>query len=596
MNKFTLTTLLIYFISSNILSAQSLLKKMTLKKQVDNSSLVVEGKVISKKAYWDNDQKSIYTINHIKIYKVFKGQALKSVEIITPGGSVGLKVLKVYPSLNLNKGDIGIFYLVDNKTQNTTGMKQYKPYGSIQGFYKYNLRQDFAINPFNKKSGISTFFYYDIMNITKLRYTEIRRFNQQIKTSQNKTTRSPSSINFSPTISSAGTKSILTITGTDFGTTKGQVGFSSADDGGNTFINALETQVLTWTDTQIKVEIPSRAGTGKIQISNHSNNSIGLSNEDLNIMYSEFNIESDDVPTKDSGIIYAYQAQHINANNSGGYIWQMQTDFYNDIEFPGAKAAFERAMETWRCNSEINWIISESPSLLDEKISTQDGINIIRFDNGSELDEGVLGVCYSWYSGCITNGPNAEWFVDELDIVFDDNTNWYFGTGLPGVNQYDFETATLHELGHGHQLGHVINTNEDVMHFSTFSGEHQRRLNSNNIEAATTIQKRNTNSSVCSELAMLNYQCVSTGNNEDLESSISVFPVPTKQQFYIKNESVQKLDKVIIFDIRSRLIAEYDVTNNLNIISINLIGISKGVYFINIYSGNKIVTKKLLIE
>ncbi len=36
----------------------------------------------------------------------------------------------------------------------------------------------------------------------------------------------------------------------------------------------------------------------------------------------------------------------------------------------------------------------------------------------------------------------------ECDIVFNDNINWYCGTGTPGWNKYDIETVCLHEMGH----------------------------------------------------------------------------------------------------------------------------------------------------
>ena len=69
-----------------------------------------------------------------------------------------------------------------------------------------------------------------------------------------------------------------------------------------------------------------------------------------------------------------------------------------------------------------------------------------------------------------------------------------------------------------------------------------------------------------------------------------------QQQLNIKNESNMQLDKIVMFDIRGRMISEYDISNLLNPVSVNLIGKSRGVYFVEIYSGNEVVKKKIIIE
>ena len=71
--------LLLFAIGVSNLYGQILLKKASLEKQIKNSTLVVEGKVVSKKAFWDVENKNIYTANVIEVYKVFKGQLLLSV-------------------------------------------------------------------------------------------------------------------------------------------------------------------------------------------------------------------------------------------------------------------------------------------------------------------------------------------------------------------------------------------------------------------------------------------------------------------------------------------------------------------------------------
>jgi len=115
MKKITLTYLLIMllsFISS--LNAQGLIKEVSLEKQIEKSSLLIEGEVLSKESFWDKDNENIYTVNKIQVHKVFKGESLTTIDIITLGGVVGLKAEIVTPSLSLNVNDIGVFMLNDN--------------------------------------------------------------------------------------------------------------------------------------------------------------------------------------------------------------------------------------------------------------------------------------------------------------------------------------------------------------------------------------------------------------------------------------------------------------------------------------------------
>ena len=600
-NQITLI-LLLFAISLSNLYAQILLKEVPLKQQIEKSSLVVEGIVISKKSFWDADNKNIYTSNIIEVYKVFKGEPLETIEVITKGGTVGLSAEIVTPSLKLNYGDIGVLMLYDSNVklnlQSKSSKKQFKSYGSSQGFYKYNLYDNTAVNPFNKKQGITSDFYNEIISLTGSNFVEIKvanLVNKQSKSSKS-TLLVPGSITFTPTTVTAGTKTILTINGTGFGSLIGKVSFFNGDDGGATFIDALSSQIKTWNNTQITVEVPSEAGTGKIRVTdsdNVSTPSVGT----LTVIYSEINVIYDADDFTDSGgnngplLPNAYRTQHINDNTAGGYTWQMYTGFDGNTN---AKAAFLRAFDTWRCGTGINWVTGTPTSTVN--VAAFDGTNVIRFDIGSELETGVLGQCSFYFNGC-SLGTTFNWYVSELDIVFNDSENWNYSpvTNSTKLNQFDFETVALHELGHGHQLGHVIDT-FDVMHYAISNSEEQRVLGPSNITCASDIQKRSTTTAVCGQLVMTNHPCYLSIDEEELKEAISIYPNPAKGIFNIKNSSLLSLDKVVIYDIRGRLISEYDMRNSARIKTINLIGVSKGMYFVNIHSEKTMITKKLVLD
>lgn len=595
-------------LTSNDLWSQMMLKEISLKEQIDSSTMVVEGEVIAKQSFWDNHL--IYTANTVKVYKVFKGEPASTIQVITLGGTVGLKALVVSTGLKLQKGNVGLFMLqkspVNNPDANRILADQFQPFGAIQGFYKYDLYSDVAVNPFHKKEGISSEFYKEIKSVTGQNYVEVSTFNTERFNPSiiQKTAVAPIITSFNPTTVTAGTKMQLTINGSGFGSS-GVVSFSDADQGGDgVYMNALATQIVSWNDSQIIVEIPSGAGTGKIRVTDAALASI-VSATDLTVSYSELNVIYDaDDNTGTGGVNgpeepYAYSVQHYAQDIvSGGYVWQMQTQFFDDSEHPGARAAFERAFETWRCTTLINWTIGGSATTVD--VIANDDINVVRFDNGAELSNGVLGTCYSWYSGCGISAPNLDWFVAELDIVFDGGgtTDWNFGPGATTVlGDYDFETVALHELGHGHQLGHVIDTNA-VMHYALSFNEDQRVLTTNDITAATDVQNRSTSTSVCGQAEMTDYPgiCNLSVEDEFLNAAVKMFPNPSNGTFYITNEPYIQLKKAVIFDLSGRKISEFDLSGSSKTKPMNLTGLSKGIYLINIHSDRAFITKKLILE
>lgn len=605
-NRLLIIVALLIISNFKSVSAQEMLKEIPLSQQIEHADLVVEGRVVSKISYWENYL--IYTKSTIEVYKVFKGNPVTTVDIITEGGRVGLEALMVSSALKLKKNDTGVFVLKQNGSaiglgKSFSNQVRYKSYSAIQGFYKYDLIDDVAINPFNKKQGISSAFYDEIKSITHNNYVDVAGFNTaEINKSlnQNKTLSAVIS-GFNPTTATAGTQTQLTINGSGFGTSIGAVGFADADNGGAGFVDALETQIVSWNDTQIVVEIPSGAGTGKVRVTPPSSSS-AVSSSDLTISYSELNVVYDaddhtgDTPPGVNGSLkpIAYPLQHYGQSfQTGGYIWKMQTDFFNDIEHPGAKAAFERALETWRCTTKINWTISNNPVATD--VRAKDNTNIIRFDNGSELDAGVLGTCYSYYNGC-SNGASYDWYVSELDIVFDDATTWYYGTGDPGL-AFDFQSVAVHELGHGHQLGHVVNTNA-IMHYNISASEFNRVLSNDDITAGLDIQSRSNSNQICLLDLMTDYTGACSLGVDDIafQEAVKIYPNPSNGQFYISNELNVNLTKAAIYDISGRLISEFSIANAAKINPINLAGASKGIYFVNIYSNNGFVTKKIVIE
>ncbi|MCL5127438.1 T9SS type A sorting domain-containing protein [Algibacter sp. L4_22] len=553
-------------------NAQVMLKEIPLSQQIESSGLVVEGKVISKESFWNADQTNIYTINTVEVYKIFKGNPVEIVQVITTGGTVGNMSQKVSPSLNLNANDVGIFTLASDVNVTSNG---FRPYSGVQGFYKYDLNRDVVINPFNKREGIET-LYTEILSKTKADFSEVLKYNvaeQANKAAKSAKVLAPASISFTDQPVSAGTKTVLTINGTGFGSVKGGVGFANSSDGGASVTYALDSQVLTWTDERITVEIPSLAGTGLVTIVD-SNNDSSVSEEVLIVSFALLTNEN-------AG--KAYPVQYYGANGNGGLTWSMSTDLSSNSS---ANLAFMRAFETWRCETGINWGVSANTTT--QNSAGLDAENVIAFS--PNLPEGYLGATTVYYDSCNA----SDWVVAEVDVIFDGKTDWFYAEdGF--VFGFDFETVALHELGHAQLLDHVIDES-DPMHFNIQSFIANHELSDSNKEAANIIVTNSTTNAVCSYQLMSGYSCLLGIEEDVLESGVDLYPNPAKTEFFIKKSVSINLEFVIIYDVNGRLISKHDVSKTSGLQTISLSGISKGLYFVNISSDLASITKKLIVD
>jgi len=503
MKKLLFTVLSTFILT--YLSAQCSLIEVPLAQRASASTLIVEGAVVAQHAYWNANHTMIYTANEIELYKIFKGSVgTSSIEIITEGGTVGLDRITVEPTLELIVGQVGMFTCTPvvrakGNLVSRGGLPQFEAYASAQGFVKYNTESATASDPFRTYGDLQTQIYNVCAPAGKQQYRTIKAFDfSSTHRAPDEVLAGPVISGFSPSTVTAGTHTILTINGSNFGTVQAssEVRFKNADDGGATTITPLATQYISWSSTQIKVEVPSGAGTGNFEV---FTGVTGTSPSQLTVSYAHLNVEFD----PGSGTT-AYETDHINDNGSGGYTWQMNTGFNADVN---ARASFMRAFDTWRCNTGVRWTIGANTSIND---AVSDGTNVICFDNTAPLSAGVLGVCYSYWSGC-ASGPNIIWYVSELDIIFDEGSNiapqtWQYGPSLPSINQYDFETVAVHELGHGHQLGHVISFGA-IMHYAIANGSSNRSLGSSDLAGGNYVQAKSITPNLCGPGAMSSMTC-----------------------------------------------------------------------------------------
>ncbi|MDB4106984.1 PKD domain-containing protein [Bacteroidia bacterium] len=484
-------SLISFLLLSFMISAQCSIEAWSMKKRIDHSTVIVEGKVINQSGTWDAGQGRIYTLSTIEVYKSFKGNISSSqIVIATEGGRVGLDILQVSPSLELQNGEVGLFLLKNSDVTFTQQNSTLKPTASVQSFVKYDVNAIRAFDYRKTYTSINLELYSEIQNLVGEDYTIIKNFNTESRRNIIKPLSPPVITSFSSSSLISGTSTELTITGSNFGFARGsgKVGFKDANYGdGRYYYSPTSWSYVSWSNSQIKVIVPTRAGTGKVQVFNASGES-SESSTDLTVDWSHLNIN---YPLSASDTPF-FELQHVNTDTKGGYTWQMNTNFAGKT---APVASFLRSLEEWRCETQMNWSVGNNTTV-DTVLS--DNVNMVRFTN---FGDSKLGVCYSWYSGCFVGSSDMNWYVKELDIEFDSTYAWYYGTGTPTTFQYDFQSVTTHELGHGHQLGHVRDDSK-VMHYSLSNGQRKANLVASDISAGVFIKNKGIAAGVCSKGAM----------------------------------------------------------------------------------------------
>ena len=67
MKRFLLVLILLFILPFTVHAQSALMYEVPLEKQIASSSLIVEGKVISKESVWNNSKTLIYTINVVQV-------------------------------------------------------------------------------------------------------------------------------------------------------------------------------------------------------------------------------------------------------------------------------------------------------------------------------------------------------------------------------------------------------------------------------------------------------------------------------------------------------------------------------------------------
>jgi len=413
----------------------------------------------------------------------------------------------------------------------------------------------------------------------------------------------------------ASNNSRLTIQGTGFGSARGNVYLTNADNGGASYLPLNYYDIKNWTDTLVEINVPSLIdsfpnhpcpGTGMFYLKTNSGDSIikGPITMPYAISNATYTVNTYD----------KIRADLADINHLGGYTFYMDTSIthYNPLLVPMIK----KAMKDWTCKTGINIRLSDTLKFIHASIP--DGVSMIYMDPIVPIP-GALAVTTPQSRYCAELGStNTYVVVRDIDIrilrnphsVFPSVIDWFVDTNYTASapSKYNMFDVVLHELGHAGLLKHV-NQSNDLMWYNVTAGAAANYISNDDANGGTEVVTKSTQNSYTGSciangtLITLVGSCSmgSSGINQYLSNNYFLNLYPNPNGGAVLNINFQAPTnsnvQIEVYDMMGRAVSSYDLNNRNEInstYSLDVSNLSQGMYMVNLVIDKVKVCQKFI--
>jgi len=469
------------FLSANT----CMLPVYSLDELVQQSTSIFEGAIIAQHSFWDADRINILTANTIAVTQLVslnnqETSTIQKVILITKGGQVNNDYMTFSGASHFQIGDSGLFFTQSSK-HNITQKMDAPCFSLIQSQSNF-LNQQTQSYTIAQKEYSPHQVYQKIQEISK------KQFSFSPKSANLKYKKSLAAIsNISPLNLPADGTQVIKIQGTSFGNLSGDASIYMPNcnySNGVTYIEIPKNFISSWSNTLIQIKVPGfdiqtgfpGVGTGKVKVRTANGTEV-TSTQTVTISYNHKKLESKNI-------------DFISHNNDGDMPFYISKSLIDD----GALPAIERAMDLWYCQTGIRFSIVGT---VNEGCYKVDNKNVISYDDDCSISQ--LGFTRLLVSSCTSKN---EPYLRDLDIIINRDKNWNFDLINSPNGSSDFASTILHELGHAHMLGHVLNK-DDILFPIIQNTSTKKELTENNKMGGDKILSASKDQNGCSSYSPL---------------------------------------------------------------------------------------------
>jgi hypothetical protein len=461
---------------------------------LNESEYIFEGRVINRCSYYDNSERTIYTNYQVEISKIFKGAlSCGTVSILYPGGQTQNESLEFSHVDEFGVGFIGTFgcknaQIINSSNCNASSNSQLlKPVRYVNGSIGYF---DDPVNYIAEGYGFEISDINDLYNFLQIAcgisYTNcnanLKIENWTNNKREKKKIRSTDPIVYSINGSTnsiyptqAGNNDTLTFKGANFGM-YGTIYLPNVEELGTSLYPLNESDIFSWNDSLIRIRVPhftdsfdvinlskvSLPGSGTFIIENDlgdiSTDSLSATIiNNLEIRYSLRQMRALNQKANRT-LINEYAAPFLDST----YHFKLHSSITNPNMIACIKAAFRQ----WTCLTGVSFVLDGGST--NDTIASLDYKNIIQLKNYQDsLSEVAVAVSSAGFACQDISKIKAT--TSDIDIYINPTTLFWYDTinisnsdSIPALYE-DFYYSFLHELGHAHNLGHVMDI-KDLMY------------------------------------------------------------------------------------------------------------------------------------